>query len=620
MGNEDLNIFKRKIFELSDEDKRKRNVYLRKIAVGEIQGPKTNYPSVDKTFLKFYPEQSLTLLSPKMTAYSYMKKCNQHNLNSVALKYFNKTITYDELLTNINKISNSLLNIGVKKGDVITLVTANTIESVYLFYAINKIGAISNLVDPRLKISEISDIINNSQSNYLISLDVNIDVEKITDLYANTGVKKIVTFSPFESLGVFGKILKKIKGKSISGIINWKNFLNCSSDYNYESEYEPDYPALMVRTGGTTGKPKTVILSNDNLNQMAFQHKIGDYNFSKRDTFLNFLPPFIAYGICCATHMPLVLGLENILIPTFDAEDFPKLVSKYKPNVIFGGPILYEKMMTDKTTSNMDLSFLKVPVSGGDTLKSATEQRINDYFSKNGCKYKVGQGYGMTEVASSACYSKEQANVTGSVGIPLINNAISAFKPNTCEELMCGLEGELCIKTDTMMLGYLNDINETEKVIKIHDDGSKWVHTGDLGYIDENGNVFVKGRMKRMIVSNGSKIFPTNVENIINSNPSVLNCAVVAAEHPVYRNVPVVHIVLNDDNVVLETLVEQISAQIKNVLPDFNVPHVFQFDDLLPLTQSSNKIDYKELEKQSFDFQSNIIDNRSTIKLSKKVL
>ena len=476
-------------------------------------------------------------------------------------------------------------------------------------------NVVKHIIDPRLKNDEILDILNNSNSNLVFAIDTFIKNKDIKTIKDKSNVRNFILVNPLETVkndNMFFKIITKVKSikETISNnlYMTWDEFIVLGNNIEIKNLnlYDEKQEAIMVRTGGTTGKPKSVVLTNKNLNEMANQHFLGEYNFNKKDTFLNFLPPFIAYGICCATHMPLVLGLENILIPKFDAKDFPKLMMKYKPNVVFGGPILYEKMMNNKMTKDTDLSNLNVPVSGGDTMNLELEKKINEYFRKNGCYYHIGQGYGMTEVSSSACYSKENAYTGGSVGIPLINNSISIFDPKTTEEKEIGEVGEICIKTETVMSRYLNNNDEYNLVVKQHEDGEIWVHTGDLGYMNKDGNLFVIGRMKRMIVSNGNKIFPSTMENIICQNPNVEGCVVVGAPHAKYRNVPIAHIILKNNSVNKETLIKELNNAVKKELPDYYLPFVYVFRDSYPLT-SINKIDYKELEKEMYDFNNKIV-------------
>lgn len=617
MNKEDLIRLKKKIVELSDKEKKERDLYLRNISLGNILGPMTGYASIDKPWLKYYNENNIDKERLNCSAYDYMKHYNINNLSYNAINYMGSIITYKELLDKIDEVTKSLINLNVKSGDVVTLIMANIPENIYLFYAINRLGAVANIIDPRLKTDEIIDIVNNNKSKLVIAIDSFMNKKNILNIKKNSNIENIVLVNPLETLKNNKLISFAISCKekinyhlSNKNFIRWSDFVNNGRNVTLSDipKYAEEKDAIMVRTGGTTGKPKIVVLSNKNLNEMVNQHFLGEYNFNKKDLFLNFLPPFIAYGICGATHMPLVLGLENILIPKFDAKDFPKLMKKYKPNVVFGGPILYEKMMNSKKTKNIDLSSLRVPVSGGDTMNIELENKINKYFEDNNCYHTIGQGYGMTEVSSSACYSKESSYVEGSVGIPLINNSISIFDTDTMEEKMINEEGEVCIKTNTMMSGYFNNEIENNNVIKIHEDGSTWVHTGDIGKMNSNGNLFVIGRMKRMIVSNGSKIFPISIESIICKNPYVESCVVVGAEHKTLRHVPVAHIVLNDNNIDKEKLIDELNFEIKKELPDYYLPFIYVFRRNMPLT-SIDKIDYKMLEQEKYSFKNRIVES-----------
>lgn len=617
MNKEDLIRLKKKIVELSAEAKKERDLYLRNISLGNILGPMTGYASIDKPWLKYYNENNIDKERLNCSAYDYMKHYNINNLSYNAINYMGSIITYKELLDKIDEVTKSLINLNVKSGDVVTLIMANIPENIYLFYAINRLGAVANIIDPRLKTDEIIDIVNNNKSKLVIAIDSFMNKKNILNIKKNSNIENIVLVNPLETLKNNKLISFAISCKekinyhlSNKNFIRWSDFVNNGRNVTLSDipKYAEEKDAIMVRTGGTTGKPKIVVLSNKNLNEMVNQHFLGEYNFNKKDLFLNFLPPFIAYGICGATHMPLVLGLENILIPKFDAKDFPKLMKKYKPNVVFGGPILYEKMMNSKKTKNVDLSSLRVPVSGGDTMNIELENKINKYFEDNNCYHTIGQGYGMTEVSSSACYSKENSYVEGSVGIPLINNSISIFDIDTMEEKMVNEEGEVCIKTNTMMSGYFNNEIENNNVIKIHEDGSTWVHTGDIGKMNSNGNLFVIGRMKRMIVSNGSKIFPISIESIICKNPYVESCVVVGAEHKTLRHVPVAHIVLNDNNIDKEKLIDELNFEIKKELPDYYLPFIYVFRRNMPLT-SIDKIDYKMLEQEKYSFKNRIVES-----------
>lgn len=619
-----LNEYKKKLLLLTEKENKMRAIYLRDLSLGKIAGPVTGYASIDKPWLKYYNENNLNIQRDNCSAYEYMKKQNEKELDDIALSYMNLEVTYKELLENIEKSTKALIALGITLGDTVTILTLTIPENIYLLYALNRIGAIANIVDPRLKGDELKEIINQTDSKILVANNPLITDETINKLKENTNLRTIILMDPLESLrkekvidkyiSIKEKLQKKYKNNFV---LKYQTFIangNKTILSNLPKTTE-EMPAIMVRTGGTTGKPKTVILSNKNLNEMAKQHHLGEYNFKRQDKFLNFLPPFIAYGICCATHMPLVLGLNIRLIPIFDAKSFPKLMKKYQPNIVFGGPILYEKMMNSKYTKNLDLSNFKIPVSGGDTMNIELEKKVNNYFKKNNAPHIIGQGYGMTEASSSVCYSKENSYALGSVGIPLIDNTIAIFDPETFEEKRIGEEGEVCIKTDTTMYGYLNNQEEFEKVIKTHSDGSIWLHTGDIGKMNNSGNLYIIGRIKRIIVSNGNKIFPTTIENIILKNPQVSSCSVVGVSHKTLRKVPVANIVLKDKNTDIRKLVNELNQEIKRELPEFYLPQIYIFKKELPYT-SINKIDYKKLEEEKYSFTNKIIieKNKKLIK------
>lgn len=616
MQREFLDVYKNNLSILSDEEKILRLEYIKDFNDGIFFGPMTGYASIDMPWLRYYDKKKIIQRKELYTCYDMVKKENENYLDETAINFANRSISFKELLNEVDSISRSLAACNIKKGDVVTVISACVPESIYIFYAINRFGGCANFIDPRIKNDEIVDAIRESSSKLVFCLDIRLRMELAEEIEKINNVERIIAFSPVQSLSwVIRKIAAlKSKTKRINHclVLYWNDFIKGGVNQTItESDFEPESPAIMVRTGGTTGKPKTVILTNENMNEMAFQHKIGDYNFKRQDKFLNFLPPFYAYGICAATHMPLVLGLIDIMIPTFDSDDFPGLMKKHQPNVVFGGPILYEKLMGDSKVGDIDLSNFTVPVSGGDSMSIEVERKVNKFIFEHGGKHHVGQGYGMTEVASSVCYSKENSYIEGSVGIPLIHNQIAIFDSDTMEENVVYEQGEICIKTGTMMLGYLNNRYETDKVIKTHSDGTRWVHTGDIGYMNESGSLFIKGRIKRMIVSNGSKIFPSEIENIISRNPNIDICVVVGSAHPVYRKVPVAYIVLKNDGADIEKEILAIVDDIKSSLPDYYVPASFVIKDHLPVS-NVNKILYNELEDELTDYERLIVDKRTS--------
>lgn len=617
MKKEDLINLKRQISELSDEEKKQRDLYLRDLASGVLQGPPVGYSSIDKQWLKYYPRKSLLVDIPKKTAFQFVyDKYKDSNLT--AFQYFKRNITYKEFFNNVEKVAKSLKSKGVKPGDIVTMALPTTPEMVYIFYAINRIGAVTNAIDPRLKKDDISKILVETNSNCLFMVDLFID--EVKDLE----IDNIIEVSPLESLPIPIKMISSIKNKKThnDGIISWKKFLNDGNNYDKSIDFpfKENYPVTIVHTGGTTGFPKGVVLVNENFNAMALTQEISEYNLKEKDTFLTFLPPFIAYCLVNAIHDPLYLGFKNVLIPSFTPEDFPKLMKKYKPNHVLSGPILWDLFIKDKDIDKMDLSYLKSAISGGDVLNVELEREINEFFKQHNSSHYLSQGYGMTEVSAAAVYSFDDCYKEGSVGIPYIKNVISVFSPETLDELQVGETGEICISSPTIMKEYYGNLKATNDIIKIHPDGKKYLHTGDLGTIDKDGNVYIIGRMKRMIVRSGNKLFPSNIETLILGDERIENCVVVAMPNELERHVPVAFVKIKEsEKGNEESISNNICSNVLNTMPDVNVPYKVFFVDEFPLTKI-NKIDYKELENEAKKY---VDDERNIIILSnelKKVL
>lgn len=614
MGIDELKEYREKLGKLTQEEEKQRNLYLKKLANGTLQGPLTGKQSIDKTWLKYYEDYDIKQDIPKMSAYDYMVVNNNSNLDKNALNFYGIKITYEELLKNIDKITRSLISLGVKKGNIVTLAMANTPEMVYLFYALNRIGAISNVIDPRYSADEMKREINKVNSKYFITLADCYDTSR--RIIEETNVEKTVYLTAIESMPLPIKVVNKLKNKIKSidnNSISWNDFIKNGKkiDKDINNIYENDMPVTIVHTGGTTGEPKGVVLTNENFVAMANMHMHGGLDYEKDDKFLNILPPFIAYCLCNGINMPLTLGLEVTIIPQWDVPDFPMILDKYKPNHVLAGPILWDYV----TKSDIrDLSYLKTPVSGGDALNEELEKRINDFFKKKNCKSKVAQGYGMTEVSSAAVFSKQEANKIGSVGIPFIKNNVSIFDPETLLEKNIGEEGEIWISSPTVMKEYYNNNIATEELKITTIDGNNWIRTGDIGKIDLDGNLYIVGRMKRMIVRSGNKIFPANTENIVLKLNEIDNCAIVGIDDDIERKVPVIHIVLKKEIVESkEEIVEKIKKIISDNLPEFNIPVKFVFRESMPLT-SINKIDFKKLEQEELSDDIIIDNERKRIK------
>ena len=250
------------------------------------------------------------------------------------------------------------------------------------------------------------------------------------------------------------------------------------------------------------------MLTDVDFNSIAQQFGAYEKLFRRGQKLMNIMPPFIAYGYACGVHLPLVLGLTVIIIPNLDPAKLGALIWKYKPEHMFGVPAHYQQMASSLLLKNKDLSFIRNYAAGGDAITVGAEQSVNDFLAAHGVEYGLAKGYGMTEVSSAATAASGLANKVGSVGIPLVNTLVSVFEPGTDTELPIGERGELCISGPAIMKGYYGKPAETAALLRHHSDGRVWAHTGDVGYMDEDGFVFLDSRIKRLIIRHdGFKVF-----------------------------------------------------------------------------------------------------------------
>lgn len=397
----------------------------------------TGYASIDKPWLKYYSEEAINTPVPECTVYEYLWVSNKDYLDRVALRYFDKKITFGEMFENIEKAARAFTAIGVKKGDIIIMATVTTPETVYAFYALDRLGVIPNMVDPRTSAEGIREYIQEVDAKIVLTLDV--AYPKIEKAIAGTNVEKVIVTSPADSLSTVKKVLfvgaNKIKGQTYkfpNNCVRWEKFITngCSSAIA-EAPFEKDTCCVIVHTGGTTGFPKGVMLSNENINALVLQSILTGIDMQREHTWMDIMPPFIAYGIGMGLHLPLVIGMETILIPSFDAKRFDELLLKHKPVHMVGVPSYWGTIINSKKLAKKNLSFIIAPTVGGDAMDTTLETNSNDFLKKHGCNYPITKGYGMTEVSSGASGTLAENNEVGSVGVPFVHTIISAFDPET---------------------------------------------------------------------------------------------------------------------------------------------------------------------------------------------
>lgn len=560
------------------------------------------YASQAKPWLKYYDQKFIDQTLPALSAFEYVCQRSKNHLNDTALDYYGRKFTYADLIVNVKKTAAALRGAGVKKGDIITVVSIMTPEIIALFYAADMIGATLNLVDPRYSVEGIREYIEEVDSHLLVCL--NVVYERCRQAAKRTNVEKVIVLSPADSLppvmAVGYKLTTPDKNKYASNVIRWKQFIKGGEGQSTAAEpYDPDHACVVVHTGGTTGSPKGVMLTDDCFNGIALQFQAYPKLFHRGQKLMNVMPPFIAYGFACGIHLPLVLGFTVIIIPNLDPAKLGSLVLKHKPEHMFGVPTHYQQLAADPKLRDKDLSFIINYAAGGDSLSRGAEQTVNDFLAAHGARYPIAKGYGMTEVSSAATVAAGLDNKPGSVGIPMVNTVVAAFEPGTDQELPIGQRGELCISGPCLMKGYYNKPEETAILLRRHPDGRVWAHTGDIGYLDEDGFVFLDSRIKRMIIRHdGFKVFPSMIENVVSRHPAVHQCSVVGCtdkDHTQGR-LPFVYIVLKSDTTAKKKqVIRELERMCAEELPEYVQPVAYKFISSMPMTPVG-KVDYRQLE------------------------
>ncbi len=577
---------------LSLNEEKMRDLYLRKLALGEIQGPPTCYESINKSWLKFYSEDQIKADLPHMSIYRYMIKNNINHMNDNALCYFGKNISFKKLDNEINKCVNSFLTYNIKPGDVVTICMPNTPEAVIAFYALNKMGAVANMIHPLSGEKEIKNYLQEVKSTMVITIDMTC--EKILNVKDETNVKNIICVSPKDSMPFFMKKLYAVSGKNIKlknnkNVITWQKFIKLGKkDEIFEKEYQGDRTSVIMHTGGTTGVPKGVELTDDNFNSMVEQFVLNADNFKRKDKMLTIMPVFHGFGLCSSIHLPLSIGVTSILLPKLDSKKMDKIFDKYKPNHIIGVPTLFKAMLNNKKLESKDLSYLKYVVSGGDLIKDSLENDINEFLKKHNSPAKLCKGYGLSEAVAGVTFADKDYNIPTSIGIPMVKTSIKIVDPETEKEVSNGDIGEICVNGPTTMKQYYNNVIETEN--SLHDG---WLHTGDLGYCD-NGIFYFAQRRGNMIISSGVNVYPSNIEKVLETHEAVATCAVIGIHHSYKMQVPKAYIILKEGYKATDELKEELNELCKKCLNVYSIPYSYEFREKLPQTLLG-KINRKEL-------------------------
>ena len=554
---------------------------------------------------KYYKKNERYIEVPNVSLYEHLKEKNKDNMDSIAINYFNKKMTFRYFFGEVNLCAKALRSQGIRPGDVVTICMANTPEAIIAFYAVNKIGAIANMIHPLSAEEEIKNSLISTNSVMLIA--INLSYKKIKEVVDETNVYKTIIVSPGDSMPMLLKVgyyitqgrKVEVPKKSESNLF-WNDFMYRGRNYTDKvlAKTTKDQPAVILHSGGTTGTPKNIVLTNGNINAIAKQAEIVFKDINSSDSALAVLPLFHCFGLVVCVHGPMCLGASTILVPQFDAKRFDKLITKYKPTFISGVPTLFEALLTNKHMENVDLSFVKYVIAGGDSLSVAKNEEVNKFLKSHNCQRNIIQGYGMTETSGPVSFGACGADVLGSVGIPLPGNEIKIESVEKREEVPFGEVGEICISGPTVMSGYLENEKETNDILEKDNKGKIWVHTGDLGYMREDGVIFFTSRLKRMLIVSGYNVYPSHIEEVIMEHEAVLNCGVIGIPHPYKVQVPKAYIVLKNGIKVTNKIKNDIKDYCEKNLAKYMLPKEYVFRESLPKTMIG-KVDYRELEKEN---------------------
>ena len=547
----------------------------------------------ERPWLDLYKDVPESLDYYSGSLYDAIKDSSVKYSKMVAYEYFAKRCSYKDFLKKVDKIAASLKAMGIKENECVTICMPNIPEGVMLVYATNAIGAIANMVHPLGSYNDIERALNSTDSSVLFVSDVTYS--KVKDIK----VDNLVVCEVSNELDGILRVIYNFKNKANmlykDNVITWNSFLDMGKDVDdFYVKREKNDPAVIIYSGGTTGKSKGIILSNGNFNALARQCDAIEETVAPGNSILSALPIFHGFGLGVCVHMPLYNGMRCILVPKLNTKNMNKELKKYKPNLLPVVPSILALICKGK--SGNELKHVKGIFCGGDYLSIELKEKTEEYFREHGSQAKVRIGYGLSEATAFflATYNHIPYKAS-SIGIPNPDTIVKVFGVGTEIECEDGQVGEICVCGPTVMMGYINNDKETDKVLIRHSDDRVWLHTGDLGYRDKRGEFFFSSRLKRMIVTNGYNVYPVELEELICKHPYVDSCVVIGIKHEVKQQVPKAVIVLKEGLVDNFKVKSEIKKYCESNLAAYQRPAEYEFKESLPKT-AIGKVAYRDLE------------------------
>lgn len=544
---------------------------------------------------------------PELTMCEQIFEAAKKNPEKTALSFMGRNISYKLLTKMIDKTARAFAAAGVCKGDYVTICMPNIPQTVYCFYALNMIGAVASMIHPLSAEGEIRYYLDEVKGNVIVTLDQ--FVPKVMEVHKEYKLRKIIVADIADELSP----VKSLAYKLTSGrknpkpvyndcVVKWTDFISAGDNVNdyYKTKPGIHETAVILFSGGTTGVSKGIELSSFNFNALAYQTDEMSRCDVGNCSMLAAMPMFHGFGLGVCIHTMLANGGTSILVPRFNVEDYAKLIKKCRPNLIAGVPTLFEAIANSTYLDGVKLDCLVGVFSGGDSLAPDLKKKIDVFLKNHGASVKVREGYGTTECVTASCLAPYFNEKEGSIGLPFPDTYYKICELGTTFEVPYGQLGEICISGPTVMKGYLNHEEETANTLETHEDGNIWLRTGDLGYMDSDGFVFFKQRIKRMIITSGYNVYPSQIESIFNSHPSVLLSCVIGV--PDQRKIQKVkaYVILNQGYQATDELKSELFEHCKKHIAKYAMPYDIEFKDDFPKTKVG-KIAYSELEKEAIE-------------------
>ena len=525
--------------------------------------------------------------------------------NAVAFDFMGKSTTYRSLVREIENCAKALKTIGVREGDKVTIAMPNCPQAIYMFYAVNLVGGIANMIHPLSAEKEIEFYLNESESVTAITLDQ--FYHKFERIRENTKVINIIIASVKDALSkpiragymlTEGRKIAKIPEDA--PVIMWKDFMRLSRSCFYKTfkvKRTGSDPAVILYSGGTTGTTKGIVLTNLNFNALAAQIIATNPMFRPGDRMLSAMPLFHGFGLGVCIHSMLANGGRCILIPRFTAKSYAKQIVKYKCNFIAGVPTLYEALLRLPSMDGANLSSLKGVFSGGDSLSIELKKKFDKFLYDHNATVQVREGYGTTETVTACCLTPTHMFKEGSIGLPFPDTYIKIVEPGTDREVPYGTEGEILLAGPTVMKEYMKHPEETAQTLRTHADGLTWVYTGDLGVMDEQGFIYFRGRAKRMIISSGYNVYPGQIENVLDAHDAVQMSCVIGVPDAYKMQKVKAFVKLKDGAAATEETKQDILDYCARHVAKYAMPYDIEFRDDMPKTLVG-KVAYRVLEEE----------------------